>query len=269
MPDPYASIADKDESLQTMLADVLELRATDQRQQEMLDDYLAELDLKENTRVLEIGCGTGAISRAILNLDQVAEVTGIDPSPVFIEYANKLSQDIPGLALQVGDARNLDFADDSFDLVVFHTTLCHVPGPEQALDEAVRVLRPGGTLVIFDGDYTTVTVATAEHDPLQSAVDTMTRNFVENIWLIRQLPRLIKARGLEISSYRSHGYTKVSDPAYFLTLIDRGVDLLMASGTVGDKQAESLRDEAARRVESGEFFGHISYVSSIARKPGS
>lgn len=268
MPDPYASIAEKDESLQTMLADVLELRATDQRQQEMLDDYLAELDLQENSCVLEVGCGTGAISRAILNLDKVAEVTGIDPSPVFIDYANRLSQDIPGLTFQVGDARNLEFEDGSFDLVVFHTTLCHVPGPEQALDEACRVLRPGGTLVIFDGDYTTVTVATAEYDPLQSAVDIMTRNFVENIWLTRQLPKLISARGLKINSYRSHGYTRVSEPAYFLTLIDRGVDLLVGSGTVGENQADSLRAEASRRVEAGEFFGHISYVSMIAGKPG-
>jgi len=79
MSDPYASIAEKDESLQVMLADVLELRETDSRQQEMLDDYLRALELKENTSVLEIGCGTGAISRTLARMDNVKAVTGIDP----------------------------------------------------------------------------------------------------------------------------------------------------------------------------------------------
>ena len=43
-------------------------------------------------------------------------------------------------------------------MVVFHTTLCHVPGPELALTEASRVLVAGGLLAVFDGDYATTTL---------------------------------------------------------------------------------------------------------------
>ena len=266
MPDPYASIAEIDQSVQVRLADVLELRAADQRQREMLESYLSELDPPEKARALEVGCGTGAVCRALANIENIETVIGVDPSPVFIEKARELSESISGVSFQAGDGRSLNFDDDSFDLAVFHTSLCHIPAPEKALQEAHRVLRPGGWLAVFDGDYVTATVAIDDFDPLQVPVDLMIRNFVENLWLSRRLPKILSSIGFVVESYRSHGYTKTSEPSYMLTIIDRGVDLLVTSETMGLSQAEALRTEAKRRVESGEFFGHISFVSAIARR---
>ena len=68
------------------------------------------------------------------------------------------------------------------------------------------------------------------------------------------------------SSFRSHGYTQTTEPAYMLTIIDRGADLLAAAGSIGPDQAAALKSEARRRAKAGEFFGHISFVSVIARK---
>ena len=65
MPDVYANIRDADVAVQERLADVQELRAADPKQQAMLASYLEELDLPADARVLEIGCGSGAIARAI------------------------------------------------------------------------------------------------------------------------------------------------------------------------------------------------------------
>jgi ubiquinone/menaquinone biosynthesis C-methylase UbiE len=62
----------------------------------------------------------------------------------------------------------LTFDAATFDVAVFHTTLCHVPTLEAALREARRVLRPDGWLAVFDGDYATTTVAIAPADPLQA-----------------------------------------------------------------------------------------------------
>lgn len=266
MPDPYASIADIDTSIQQRLSDVLELRGADNRQKQMMESYLSLLDLKDNTQALEVGCGTGVVSRYLSSISQVTSVTGIDPSPVFIDKANALSKGMPGLSFSTGDARSLDFDDTSFDLVVFHTTLCHVPSPEDAIKEACRVLRPGGTLAIFDGDYVSVSVAIDQNDPLQVLVDKMVGNFVENIWLSRQLPRVLTRFGLELTDFRSHGYTGVADPSYMLTLIDRGAEMMASSGILGEKQAKALQSEAKRRVDSGAFFGQITYISAIAQK---
>lgn len=265
MKDPYASIAAQNADLQTRLADVLELRGADAVQREMMNAYLAELDLPTGTVALEVGCGTGVVTRAIAQLSSVEVAIGIDPSPVFVERAQELSEG--RVSFRVGDGQALDFGDGEFDLVVLHTTLCHVPDPARALAEAVRVLKPGGVLAIFDGDYVTATVATSPNDPLQNAVDVAIANFVAHPWMARRLPRELAALGMQVQSFRSHGYTTVRDASYMLSIVQRGLDLMVGQGAVGGDAAAALGAEARRRSECGEFFGHISYVSAIARRP--
>ena len=265
MPDTYASIASADATLQERLSTVLELRATDSQQRAMLNAYLSEVQLPDSAIALDVGCGTGAVARVLVELPGMREVIGIDPSPIFIDKARELGKGIPQLSFHIGDARALEFSDASFDLLVFHTVLRHVPEPERALREAHRVLRPGGWLAVFDGDYPTASVAIGAFDPLQSTVETMVANFVHNPWLTRRLNKILKATGFAISSLRSHGYVQTADPTYMLTLVDRGADLLSGSGSIDAAHAEALKGEARRRANAGEFFGHISFLSVIAR----
>jgi ubiquinone/menaquinone biosynthesis C-methylase UbiE len=232
----------------------------------MIDGYLAELDLPRDATALEVGCGTGAVTRILATLPSIEKVVGIDPSSVFIERARSLAGGFSRLSFQIGDARTPAFADNSFDLVVFHTTLCHLPDPEQALREAYRVLRASGQLAIFDGDYLTATVAIHSCDPLQRAVDAMMANFVHNPWLTRRLVKTLQSIGFVVKNHRSHGYTQTTEPTYMLTIVDRGADTLVAAGTIGLEAAEALKSEVRRRVKAGEFFGHISFLSIIASK---
>ncbi len=267
MPDPYAMIAQVDESMQRRLADVLELRAAEPQQRAMTERYLSELNLPKGAKALEVGCGTGAVSRCMAQLFSGTEVIGVDPSAIFLEKARDLTKGFPGVSFRQGDGRNLEFEHESFDLVVFHTTLCHIPEPEQALREAYRVLRRNGWLAIFDGDYVTTTVAIKAADPLQSAAEAMMTNFVQNLWLTRRLPKKLSSEGFVVKNLQSHGYTQTAQPSYMLTLVDRGADLLVSTGSAGPEQADALKQEARRRIESGEFFGHISFLSVIAQKP--
>jgi ubiquinone/menaquinone biosynthesis C-methylase UbiE len=265
MPDPYASISSVDAEMQGRLAAVLELRAAEPQQRAMLNAYLSELQLPSSAIALDVGCGTGAVTRVLAELPGIREVIGIDPSPIFIEKARELGRGIPGLSFQTGDARAVQFPDASFDLVVFHTVLCHVPEPERALREARRVLRPGGWLAVFDGDYVTASVAIEAFDPLQTTVEAMVANFVHNPWLTRRLNGVMKTTGFTVTSLRSHGYVQTAQPTYMLTIVERGADILVAGGIVGGAHGEALKTEARRRVDTGEFFGQISFVSVIAR----
>jgi hypothetical protein len=153
-------------------------------------------------------------------------------------------------------------------MVVFHTTLCHVPEPELRSQRAARLLADG-QLVVFDGDYATTSCAIDAFDPLQACLDTSVDQLVHDPWLVRRLHKLLSAAGLELEAFRSHSYVETpSSGNYMITIIDRGADLLQAAGRIGAETAEALKAEARRRSDAGEFFGFIAYASFIALKPG-
>ena len=266
MPDIYATITDADPDVLRRFADVLELRASDPQQQAIRQAYLAELSLPNDARVLEIGCGTGPVTRAIAALPGVALAVGLDPSPIFLDHARAISRDLANIEFHEGDARAIPFADASFDVVVFHTTLCHIPVPETALAEARRVLRAGGDLAIFDANYSTTNVALGPADPLQACAEAAVGAIVHDPHIVNRLSSLVRGAGFTVRHFRSHGYDGVLDPTYLFTIIDRGADALEQQGRVGPALAQALRDEARRRAEIGEFFGHLAYASLIATR---
>jgi trans-aconitate methyltransferase len=92
MPDVYATIDEVEPEIQESLADVIEMRAADPRQRAMLHAYLSEIDFPPEAKVLEIGCGTGAVTRTLAQWPSVAQAIGVDPSAVFIARARSLSQ---------------------------------------------------------------------------------------------------------------------------------------------------------------------------------
>ena len=107
-------------------------------------------------RALELGCGSGFF---LLNLIQAGvarrgSVTDLSPGMVKVAVRNgeSLGLDIDG---RVADAEGIPYDDDTFDLVVGHAVLHHIPDVEKSLREVVRVLKPGGRFV-FAGEPTTV-----------------------------------------------------------------------------------------------------------------
>ena len=266
MPDPYASITTADPVILERLVAALEVRGADLLNRGILQEFLSEIPFPEGARVLDIGCGTGAVTRVLAARPDVSETIGIDPSPVFIAKAMELAPRAGKLSFQEADGRALPLTDARFDVVIFHTTLCHVPKPEAALAEALRVLRPGGSVAVFDGDYATTTFATGNFDPLQCCADAAIDGLVHDRWLIRRLPTLLRSGGFEAPRCRSYGYTALPEPSYMFTLVDRGTDLLLAAGRIGPGMAEALKAEARRRAEANHFYGLIVFASAVARK---
>jgi ubiquinone/menaquinone biosynthesis C-methylase UbiE len=265
MSDVWTAVADLDPTTQDRLADVLETRGADPQQQAMRQAFLADVPFPAQATVLDVGCGTGVLTRRLVRLPAVETVVGVDPAPALLERARELADDVPNITFQEADGRSLPFGDEAFDVVIFDSTLSHVPEPGRALAEAHRVLRLSGWVGVFDGDYATTTVALGGHDPLQACVDMMMANSVNDRWLVRRLPALVREAGFAPEPYRSYGFVETGG-GYMLTVIDRGVDLLRASEQIGDETAEALKAEARRRVEAGSFFGHIAYGSITARK---
>jgi len=98
--------------------------------------------------VLEVAIGTG------LNLPHYppeVRLTGIEYSPAMLQIARQRAAELGrDIDLRDGDAHHLDFPDASFDTVVCTYSLCAIPDEQRAVAEMIRVLRPGGTLLLAD-----------------------------------------------------------------------------------------------------------------------
>jgi ubiquinone/menaquinone biosynthesis C-methylase UbiE len=115
-------------------------------------EFIDWLDVEAGARWLDVGCGTGALSQAVLDRAQPMQISGVDPSAGFIHYAQANTPD-PRAKFEVGDAQQLSFDDESFDAVVSALVLNFVPDRARALSEMRRVIRPGGVVAAYVWDY--------------------------------------------------------------------------------------------------------------------
>jgi SAM-dependent methyltransferase len=116
---------------------------------------LRDLDYKAGQRLLDVGCGAGAVLGVLGSAFPTLQLAGIDVRPEQIGYAREHLARLghPSADLRVGDATALPWPDGSFDHVYMMWFLEHVPDPRPFLAEARRVLRPGGTITINETDY--------------------------------------------------------------------------------------------------------------------
>jgi ubiquinone/menaquinone biosynthesis C-methylase UbiE len=267
MPDPFAAITEASAEVLEDIAAVLELRGADPQQQSIIQTYLADIPVRSGSRLLEVGCGTGAVTRILAKWPGVGETIGVDLSPALVAKARSLSAGVSNLSFAVGNAAALEFPDHTFDVVVMHTLLSHCPSVQSVLAEACRVLRPGGWLAMCDADFTSGAIGCGDHDPLQACIAAFVEGFVHDKWVARRLPALTREAGLRLGALRSHGYVDTSTSGLLFAWVRRGADILHTTGRIGSDLAEAFKTEARRRAEIGAFFGHVTYVSLTAQKP--
>jgi ubiquinone/menaquinone biosynthesis C-methylase UbiE len=263
-----ARIREQPRDVLDAIAKSMDIRASEPAMQAICARYMTRIALPVRARVLEIGCGNGATTKLIMQHVNPAHLTGIDPSSVFIDMAREAFADEPRMSFTVEDAAATGQADACFDLVIAHTVFSHLVDPQRALAESRRVLRPGGQLVIFDGDFATLTVALFDGDPLQSAAGVVLRRLVHAPYIMRQLPALVAAAGLTVQSVEPHGYVQTRSPDYLLTLLARGANAAARTGEIGQELVDGFDREARRRVANGTFYGAILFLSLTARKIG-
>ena len=129
---------------------------------EVWEGILDELRLRGDERVLDIGCGRGAVLTAVARRLRSGRATGIDIWSTHDQSGNAREVTVRNAALegvddritvQTGDMRALPFADGTFDLVVSSLAIHNIPSRserERAVAEAWRVVKPGGRIVIAD-----------------------------------------------------------------------------------------------------------------------
>lgn len=111
--------------------------------------------VRPGERVLDVACGTGDLTQAFAKRSRASEVVGVDFTPAMLDIAaqkqTKLHQGVRSrIEYHQGDAQNLAYAEDSFDVLSIAFGIRNVQDPQKALGEFARVLRPGGRLVVLE-----------------------------------------------------------------------------------------------------------------------
>jgi SAM-dependent methyltransferase len=119
-----------------------------------IEDHLRHLPLHPGDHVLDAGCGSGAMARAMAAACPDARVTGLDRRSGYLDFAREraAAEGLANVDFATGDLFALPFADASFDVVWTKYVLQWLAEPVAALAELKRVLRPGGVLVSADFD---------------------------------------------------------------------------------------------------------------------
>ncbi|WP_233221183.1 class I SAM-dependent methyltransferase [Streptomyces carminius] len=222
---------------------------TDSALGELLLDMTAP---RQGDRVLDVACGTGLVSR--LFTGRVAEVVGVDVTEEMAEQAG------PHLSrLVVASAEDLPFEDDEFDLVVCRQGVQFMDLPA-AVEEMVRVVRPGGRVVIIN------LCAYDERDRAEYFEILRLRNPVRrHFFLPADLTDLLREAGCEPEEARS--YVSVED-----------VDVWSDNGAIEEERREAIRavyrdaspdfrELHAVREDDGRFVDHMLFVLAAGIKP--
>jgi ubiquinone/menaquinone biosynthesis C-methylase UbiE len=129
----------------------LELQALETAE-ERIPLYL-EVGLKDAKLILDVGCGSGIVTRDIVRLTK-GKVIAIDGSKDMIKVAQDVLKPYKNVELRVGDAKNLPLEDNMFDIVTCNLLLMWADDPQKVVNEMARVTKPGGiVLATLEPDY--------------------------------------------------------------------------------------------------------------------
>ena len=115
-------------------------------------EFVGGLGVPAGRTWLDVGCGTGSVTRAVLEHAAPSAVTGVDPSEEFVAFARDRTKD-PRAAFRVADAQQLPFLAGSFQAAVSGLVLNFVPEPARMVAEMVRVTGTGGVVGLYVWDY--------------------------------------------------------------------------------------------------------------------
>jgi ubiquinone/menaquinone biosynthesis C-methylase UbiE len=269
--DAYCFINDLDASAVEGLIARLEFRGKDPIFTQMRDAYLAQLTLPPTAHILELGCGTGVVLRALARrTDFSGRLVGVDQSPVLIAAARRLAAEEgvdQRIEFRVGDVHHLAVGESSFDAVIAHTLVSHVADPVRVLKEAARVVRPGGSVAVFDGDFASLTFAHPDPAFARAMDEALVEAVVTHPRLMRDLPRLLQQAELEITATRAYVYTEIGTGTFFAGFAEAYAPLVQRAGLLTARQVEDWLLEQRRAVEQHTFFAACNFYAYLTRRP--
>ncbi len=207
-------------------------------------EFVRFAGIDDGARVLDVGCGTGALTQCVIAALPHAEVVGVDPSAAFVDAARRRVPD-PRVRFEVGDAQSLQVPDGAFDCTASMLALNFVPDYARAAGEFRRVTRSGGRVAACVWDYDATTMLRRFWDAVAS---------LDVSAAMRHESRMPLCREGELASlWRSAGLAEVQESVLaidmrFASFADYWQPFLAGVGPSG-AYAASLAPDGRRTLE--------------------
>jgi len=253
------------------LAGRLELRAKAEDEVDARETYLDLLGITAGERVLDVGCGSGVVTREIARrVGPRGRAVGLDPSPALLTVARELAQEADlgdRIEFREGSALQLPFPDCSFDAAVCVTVLSHVPGGEAAIPELARVLRPGGRVGVFDLDTDMTAFTHSDRALTRRIVAASSDALAVDGWLARRLPSLFEQAGLEDVRVRGFFPLETDPRSFYANLAERSADAAVKAGAITEAERSTWLDALHAQRARGPIIAGRLHIFVRGRKP--
>ena len=212
--------------------------------------------------VLDVAAGTGLVSRALA--DQVAAVTAVDSTAAMVAQGRErgAAEGHQNLEFVMGSAEHLPFADAAFTLVVTRFSLHHFADAGPSVDEMVRVLRPGGRIVVKDLVASTEPEVAARQDHVERLRDDSH---------VRMPPRgsvagWLRSRGLEVQTVAEREIDRPVEPWLQQSVTDPQAAAAVRAAFEADLAGDQTTGLEPHRVD-GQLWFHQRWEVTVARRP--
>ncbi len=229
---------------------------------------LAWIDAQPGERVLEVGCGNGAMARAVARgTPELREIVAVDSSAAMIAEARRLlgERDMR-VSLEVADAHHLPFPDAAFDRCYATDLFVILPNPHQTLLEMGRVTRPGGRVLLWETDCDARALLGSDL-ALTRRLTRFVGDHEFNGAVARQLIGWCKELGWRVDVVPAVGVSEDVSPQLAL-LLDEWLADAQQAGVLTPEEVTQLRADIGLRRQRGLFFAYTVNFRITATKLG-